>query len=237
MNALNSEVLGQLEFHVREAASDPGTGCLVIQGSGDRAFCAGADLGEIQGLASDGAHAFIRRGQRTMKAIEESPIPVVAAVDGWALGGGFELMLACHLVVASERSRFGLPEAKLGCLPGFGGTQRLLTAVGRAPAFYLLLTGEPVDAGRAWEIGLLSVPPVAMDSFDTEVSRLARGLQAGSRSGMRNILESALHAARPADLEHEAALAALAIASADGQEGISAFAERRTPRFSREKQA
>lgn len=230
LNALNSGVLDALTRHVETAGPD-GAGCIVIRGAGDRAFCAGADLDEIDGLSSDEAHAFIRRGQRAMSAVENSPVPVIAAVDGYALGGGFELMLSCHLVVASDRSSFGLPEAKIGCIPGFGGTQRLLTAVGRAPAFHLLLTGERVDAQRAWEIGLLSVPPVAAAELTEHVAALADGLAAGSRTGTRNILEAGRQAARPAALEHEAALAAIAIASADGREGIRSFAERRAPKF------
>jgi enoyl-CoA hydratase len=230
LNALNSAVLDALTRHVETAGPD-GAACVVIAGAGERAFCAGADLDEIDGLSSDEAHAFIRRGQRAMNAVDTSPIPVIAAVDGFALGGGFELALSCHLVVASDRSRFGLPEAKIGCMPGFGGTQRLLTAVGRAAAFHLLLTGEPVDAQRAWEIGLLSVPPVAAAELTEHVEALANRLVAGSRTGTRNILEAGRQAARPAALEHEAALAALAIASADGREGIRAFAERRTPTF------
>jgi enoyl-CoA hydratase len=237
MNALNAEVLGVIESAVAEASSDVNIGCIVIRGEGDRAFCAGADLGEIRGLSSDAAHAFIRHGQRTMSTIEASPIPVVAAVDGWALGGGFELMLACHLVVASDRSRFGLPEAKIGCIPGFGGTQRLMTAVGRAPGFFLLLTGDPIDADRASAIGLLSIPPVSPVGFDAEVAKLADAVAGGSRTGVRSIIEAGMRAAQPAALEHEAALAALAIASADGQEGIAAFAERRSPNFAREAQS
>ncbi len=237
LNALNSDVLGGLAAEVDRAGADPAIGCLVIRGSGDRAFCAGADLGEITGLSADAAHAFIRRGHRAMLAIEQSTIPVIAAVDGFALGGGFEMALACHLVVASDRSSFGLPEAKIGCIPGFGGTQRLMTAVGRAPAFHLLLTGERIDAARAWEIGVLSVPPVPAAALPAEVTRLAATVAAGSRGGLTSILEAGRRAARPAELEHEAALAALAIASADGQEGITAFAERRTPVFRKERRS
>lgn len=230
LNALNSAVLDALTRHVEGARPD-GARCIVIRGAGERAFCAGADLDEINGLTSDEAHAFIRRGHRAMNAVDASPVPVIAEVDGFALGGGFELMLACHLVVASDRSSFGLPEAAIGCIPGFGGTQRLLTTVGRAPAFHLLLTGHRVDAERAWQIGLLSVPPVPATELTEHVEALAGRLAAGSRTGTRNILEAARLAARPAALELEAALAAIAIASPDGQEGIRAFGERRAPKF------
>jgi enoyl-CoA hydratase len=234
LNALNSQVLAELREAVEAAAADPALGAIVLRGSGERAFCAGADLGEIDGLDAEQAHAFIRHGHRTMSAVAGARIPVIAAVDGFALGGGLELMLACHLVVASERSQFGLPEANIGAIPGFGGTQRLFTTVGKAAAFHLLLTGERIDAHRAWQIGLLSIPPLAHADLEATVSALATKVSAGSRSGMASILEAAGQGAAAAALEHEAALAGLAIASADGQEGIRAFAERRTPHFKRE---
>ena len=233
LNALNSGVLVDLADLVRESDRD-GVGCLVIRGAGGRAFCAGADLDEMVSLDVAGAHAFIRRGHAAMEAVERSPVPVVAAVDGYALGGGFELVLACHLVVASTSASFGLPEAKIGCIPGFGGTQRLMSAVGRPAAYHLLLTGRRIDAARAWEHGLLSVPPVAQDSLGEEVAELATEVAAGSRPGIRNILEASRRSVRPVALEHEAALAAIAIASPDGKEGIRAFAEKRTPVFEQE---
>lgn len=235
LNALNSSVLSDLRGLISEAAADGSVGCVVLRGAGERAFCAGADMDELRGLSSEGAHAFIRRGQQAMLAVDESPIPVVAAVDGFALGGGLELMLACHLAVASARSSFGLPEVKIGCIPGFGGTQRLLTASGKAPALYLMLTGERVDAARAWDTGLLSLPPVAPARFEATVEDLAQRVAAGSRGGLGFILEAARRAYAPEALEHEAALAAIAISSADGQEGISAFAERRAPIFGKER--
>ncbi len=233
LNALNSSVLRELVSHLDSAATEPTVGAVVIRGSGDRAFCAGADLDEISGLDIEQAHAFIRGGHRAMSAVESSPVPVIAAVDGYALGGGLELMLSCQIVIASERSSFGLPEAKIGCIPGFGGTQRLLTTTGKAAAFHLMLTGQRIDAARAWHIGLLSVPPVASTEFATEVAELAATIAAGSRGGLGNMLEAARHAAHPDALEHEAALAAIAIASADGQEGIRSFAEKRSPAFDR----
>ena len=144
---------------------DPSVGCVVIRGAGDRAFSAGADLDEIRGLGVVEAQEFIHAGHRTMSAIATSKVPVIAEVDGFALGGGFELALACHLVVASDRSQFGLPEARIGCMPGFGGTQRLPASVGKPAAMHLLLSGERVDAERAWQIGLLSVPPLVAGSL------------------------------------------------------------------------
>lgn len=233
LNALNRTVLDELRRCVDLASRDR-VGCLVIRGAGDRAFCAGADLEEISGLESGEAHAFIRSGHQAMSVIENSRVPVIAAVDGFALGGGFELMLACHIVLASDRSSFGLPEAKIGCMPGFGGTQRLFAAVSKAVGYRILLGGDRFDAQRAWEIGLLSAPPVEETLFAHQVRTLAESLAASSRSGTRSILEAAGRATRSAGLEHEAALAALAIASPDGREGINSFTERRKPIFTQE---
>jgi len=234
LNALNSQVLAELHNLVEGVQTDATVGAIVLGGEGGRAFCAGADLAEIRGLTSDEAHRFIRHGQRTMSRIETSDVPVIAAVDGWALGGGFELTLACHLVVASDRSRFGLPEAKIGCMPGFGGTQRIMAVTGKPQAFYLMLTGDPIDAERAWAAGLLSVPPIPAELLETSVSELAHKIASGSRTGVRSILEAGRRTTQAMALEHEAALAALAIASPDGHEGIASFAERRTPTFARE---
>ncbi|WP_326686200.1 enoyl-CoA hydratase/isomerase family protein [Streptomyces sp. NBC_01795] len=235
LNALNGAVLDHLADEIRRVTEETtAVRCLVIRGAGDRAFSAGADLEEIRGLDADQAHAFIRRGHRAMTAIEHSPVPVLAEVDGFALGGGFELMLACHVVIASDRSQFGLPEARIGCIPGFGGTQRLSRAVGKAAAFHLMLTGGRIDAHRAWEIGLLSVPPVPAAELRDEAEATAGQIASGSRTGLANLLEAARQGTSGPSLEHEAALAALSIASADGQEGITSFAERRKPVFTEE---
>jgi enoyl-CoA hydratase len=234
LNALNTSVLEALAEEVRRAAAETSVGCLVIRGAGERAFSAGADLEEIRGLDADRAHAFIRRGHRAITAIDEASVPVLAEVDGFALGGGFELMLACHVVMASDRSQFGLPEARIGCIPGFGGTQRLPKTVGKAAAFHLMLTGGRIDARRAWEVGLLSVPPVPAADLRSEAESTAQLIASGSRTGLANLLEAARQGTAGPALQHEAALAALSIASVDGQEGITSFAERRQPVFNQE---
>ena len=234
LNALNSEVLRELRSAFEEVERDRSVGCVVIRGKGDRAFSAGADLEEIRGLTIEESQAFINAGHQTMSAIATSTVPVIAEVDGFALGGGFELMLACHLVLASDRSQFGLPEARIGCIPGFGGTQRLPASVGKPAALHLMLSGERIDADRAWQVGLLSVPPLNPEELPAETVRLATLIASGSRGGLANILDAARPALAPAALAHEAALAAMAIASRDGQEGITSFAERRKPVFHEE---
>ncbi|MDT7617093.1 MAG: enoyl-CoA hydratase [Pseudonocardiales bacterium] len=234
LNALNRDVLAALEDELTAAARDETIGAVLIDGTGERAFCAGADLTELDGLDAAGAHHLLLRGQRIVAAIEELPVPVVAAVDGYALGGGFEIALACPIVLASDRSRFGLPEARLGLMPGYGGTQRLRRAVGHAPAMALLLTGAPVDAARAWHLGLLSAPPEPPDGLARTAADLAGELAQLSRPTLGLILESARSPSEGVEgLRHEAALAALAIASGDGQEGIRSFREKRPPLFHR----
>lgn len=232
LNALNRHVLAALDAELSAVADDNAIGAVLLDGAGDRAFCAGADLTELAGLAGPQAHDLLRRGQRIVTALEELPVPVVAAVDGYALGGGFEIALACPVVLASDRSHFGLPEARLGLMPGYGGTQRLRRAVGHAPAMAMLLTGRPIDAARAWHLGLLSGPPETADDLNHVAAELAAELAGLSRPNLGLLLESARAPVdSPDGLRHEAALAALAIASGDGQEGIAAFLAKRAPAF------
>ncbi|OZD11629.1 enoyl-CoA hydratase/isomerase family protein [Rhodococcus sp. 06-156-3C] len=231
LNALNSTVLSEIRSALERAQHEQTVGAIVIRGRGDRAFSAGADLDEIRGLSVEAAQSFIHAGQRTMSAIADSVVPVVAEVDGFALGGGFELMLSCHVVIASDRSQFGLPEARIGCIPGFGGTQRLAKSVGKPAALLMMLGGERIGSDRAWQTGLLSVPPLPPEDTATQARRQAELIASGSRSGVANILDAARPAFAAAALDHEAALAAISIAGRDGQEGIASFAERRAPTF------
>lgn len=234
LNALNHEIFEFLETAFDEIRLEEDIGAVLIDGSGDRAFCAGADLTELVDLDSTAAHEFLRRGQRVINAIEQLPVPVIAVVDGYALGGGCELALACPIVMASNRSQFGLPEARLGLMPGYGGTQRLRRAMGHAPAMAMMLTGRTIDAERAWHAGLLSAPPETSSDLPAVVASLAAELAGFSRPNLGLILESARFSPEGDEgLRHEAALAALAIASRDGQEGIRSFQEKRTPTFER----
>lgn len=233
LNALCTQLIEELADHLDEAQHDEGVGCLVLRGAGEKAFCAGADLDEILGAGHERASAFIDRGHALMEAIESAGVPVIAAVDGWALGGGMELALACHLIVSSTASRFGLPEAKIGCMPGFGGTQRIFAATTKPFAMRMLLSGEPVTADEAFHNGLLSFAPIAREEFSARVLDIAGTIARGSRPGTERILRAARLASAPAALEFEAALAATAISSADGQEGIRAFTEKRAPEFRR----
>jgi enoyl-CoA hydratase len=231
-NALNSGVLDALDAAVAAAAEDPAVRVLVLDAAGERAFCAGADLDELRGLSGLAARAHLARGQRVLRRLETCGVPSIAAVRGWALGGGFELALACSLIVGAESARFGLPEARLGLMPGYGGTQRLTRAVGPKAALTMMLTAEPINARRAWELGLLARPPVQDEELDERTSELAALLASRSPSSLASVLEC-VDAAHPPDaaLRHETALAGLATASPAAAEGISAFLEGRPPAF------
>jgi enoyl-CoA hydratase len=204
----------------------------VVGGAGERAFCAGADLDELRHLTAEEARQHLPRGHRLLRRIETLGLPTIAAVRGWALGGGFELALACSLIVASETARFGLPEPKLGLMPGYGGTQRLTRAIGQKTALAAMLTGEPIAAERAWQLGLLARPPMPDDPLDADVLTLAEAVAACSSSSLASILGMVDAASFGGlGLDHEVVLAGIAAASPHATEGISAFLERRPPSF------
>lgn len=156
LNALNSEMLSELRESFRELISDSKMRGVIFIGKGEKAFCAGADVIEMKDLKYDGAEEFARKGHKTMNMIANSGLISIAAINGYALGGGLELALACDIRIASKNARLGLPETGLGLIPGFGGTQRLPRLVGNGIALEIILTGEPIDAERAYNIGLIN---------------------------------------------------------------------------------
>lgn len=233
-NALNNDVLTGLREAVTEAASDPSVRAVILTGSGSKAFSAGADLKEIAEMGSDRADHVMRSGQEVMRTIERAPIPVIAAVNGVALGGGFELVLASTFSVMSTKASLGLPESGLGLIPGYGGTQRLPRLVGPAAAAHLMLTGTRLTADRAYALGLTPVPPVVPD----ELLEVANGIAAkiaeqgpGATRAILHALEVGRDAPLDTGLAAETGLAALAIAGEESTEGINAFLERRAARF------
>ena len=153
LNALSAALISELGTAIDQAVADPDVGGVILTGAG-RAFVAGADISELSGQTPMGAVARARRGQEIFGRFEHSPKPTVAAVNGFALGGGCELAMACHLRLAGESAKFGQPEVKLGIIPGYGGTQRLPRLVGTGRALQLLLTAEVIDAAEAYRIGL-----------------------------------------------------------------------------------
>lgn len=228
LNALNGELLRQLRHEIDEAFADPSVRVVVIDGAGDRAFCAGADLDELAGLDSAGALELLSRGQRLFRRIEQAAKPVIAAVDGYALGGGFELALACHFIVATDRARFGLPEATLGLIPGYGGTQRLVAAAGRQTALRVMLSGNRLTAAEADAAGLLAMRPVSPEDLPTAVSELAGQLCSATPAATAAVLSTVRDTATPPSLglSLEAASAAISISSEAGQAGIRSFLSR-----------
>jgi enoyl-CoA hydratase len=233
LNALNRQLLAELSAAVAETAAADAVRVLVLTGSGERAFAAGADISELAALDAEQARRFAEAGQALFGAIETLGKPSIAAVQGFALGGGCELAMACTLRVASETAQFGQPEIDLGTLPGFGGTQRLARLVGRGRALDLLLTGRRIRAAEAERIGLVNRVVPAAD-LRREALALAHTLAGKPPLAIRYILKAVTDGA-DLTLESaqalEASLFGLAAATADMKEGTAAFLAKRKASF------
>jgi enoyl-CoA hydratase len=233
LNALNRQTLLELQQAMIEAHGDEAVRVIVITGSGEKAFVAGADISEIRQQSTIEARAFSAMGQNLMALIQNFEKPVIAAVNGFALGGGMELALGCHLRIASNNARLGLPEIKLGIMPGFGGTQRLLRLAGTTRALEMALTGEPITAERAEQLGIVN-RVVEPDALATSVNELADQLAQAAPEAVRGILQ-AINQGADTDMNTALALEtarfALCCATEDMQEGTGAFLEKRTPEF------
>ncbi|HET9033425.1 MAG TPA: enoyl-CoA hydratase-related protein [Dokdonella sp.] len=233
LNALNRDTLNELKIAFEQARYDDSVRVVVLAGAGEKAFVAGADIAELNTLSPIEAQAFSRTGQALMRNIELLGKPVIARIQGFALGGGLELAMSCHLRIGSEKAKLGLPEITLGLLPGFGGTQRLLRLAGRSAALELCLLGQPVNAQRASELGLLT-RMVSVESLDDEVSTLADQLASSAPHALAGILDAILIGGECSPIEgldYESKAFALSCTSADMREGTSAFLERRKPVF------
>ena len=233
LNALNRETLNELTLAFAQAAQDDSVRVVILAGAGEKAFVAGADIAEMHGYTPAQAQLFSRAGQRLMSSIERLGKPVIARIQGFALGGGMELAMACHLRVASEKARFGQPEINLGLIPGFGGTQRLLRLAGRGAALELCLTGTPIDAQRAYALGIVN-RVVAAEALDETVNALAEQLAAAAPLAAAGILDAVLQGGETAldqGLEFETQAFALAFATEDMQEGTAAFLAKRKAQF------
>lgn len=230
-NALNTAVLEDLFSAVQRLAAE-GMRAIVLTGTGERAFSAGADLNELSDLDADAAFDLLVRGQRTMDAIAGSPVPVIAAVNGLALGGGFELVLSCTFAVLSNNASLGLPESGLGLIPGYGGTQRLPLAIGRPAAAHVMLTGDRLSAQRAYELGLSPVPPVDLGDLALRAREIAETIASKGPRAQAAIMTALRTSAATSDgLTLEASLAGAAIAGTEAAEGMSAFHDKRRPDF------
>ena len=233
LNALNRATLEALDAAFAAAAGDAAVRTLVLTGSGPKAFVAGADIAEMNGLSAIEGREFSLVGQRLMRRIERLPKPVVAMLNGYALGGGLELAMACHLRIAADTARLGQPEVNLGLVPGFGGTQRLLRLAGRAAALELCLTGVPIDAARALQLGLVNrVVPAA--ELEAQTMQLAAQLASAAPLALRGVLDAVVlggECAIEEGLQFETAQFALLFASEDMREGTNAFLQKRKPQF------
>jgi len=233
LNALNRDTLNELGLVFAQAAQDDAVRVVVLTGAGEKAFVAGADIAEMNGYTPVQAQGFSRAGQRLMTSIERLGKPVIARIQGFALGGGMELAMACHLRVASEKAKFGQPEINLGLIPGFGGTQRLLRLAGRGAALELCLTGAPINAQRAYELGIVT-RVVAPEALDEAVNTLADQLAAAAPLAAAGILDAVLQGGETAidqGLEFETQGFALAFSTEDMREGTTAFLEKRKAEF------
>ena len=233
LNALNGTVIAELGEAVTRVESDPDVHGVIVTGAGPKAFVAGADIAELGGQSPMEGQARALAGQRMMRRLERCGKPVVAAVNGFALGGGCELAMACHLRVASDAARFGQPEVKLGIGPGYGGTVRLPRLVGRGRALELLLTGAMIDAQEAWRIGLVN-RVVAADRLIAESEQLLRSILDNGPLAVRACLElvdAGLQMSLDDALGLEATWFGLLSATADMREGTRAFLEKRKAAF------
>lgn len=234
LNALNAQTLGELNQAFEQAGADASVRVVIVRGAGEKAFVAGADISELAQVSPVQARDFARHGQRTMRTVELLGKPVIAQIGGYALGGGMELALACHLRIASQNARFGQPEINLGVLPGFGGTQRLLRLTGRGVTLELCLGGAQIDATRAWELNLVN-RVVAADELEATTLALAEQLAAAAPEALRSILDAVIlggEADLMSGLDYEAQAFATCAATEDMREGTRAFLERRKAVFS-----
>ena len=234
LNALNAATLDALHAAFDAAAADPAVRVVVLTGSGPKAFVAGADIAEMSALSPAEARDFSLRGTRMMRRVEKMPKPVIAMINGFALGGGLELAMSCHLRIAADTAKVGQPEINLGLIPGFGGTQRLLRLAGRAATLDLCLLGAPIDATRALALGIVNRVVPAAD-LEAETMTLAEQLATSAPLALRGMLDCVNIGGEcgiEEGLEYESAQFGLIFSTDDMREGTKAFLERRKPGFS-----
>ena len=233
MNAMNEVVLNELESAIRSCIDDKSVGVMIISGSGDKAFVAGADIKKMQKIGPDEALVFAKAGQGLTLTIENSPKPIIAAINGYALGGGCEISLACHIRVCSDNAMFGQPEVLLGILPGWGGTQRLPKIVGLGLANEIITTGRMVKSFEAKEIGLVN-HVVSQDQLITKCEEIANQILKNGPDAIAESLSCIRHGdgkSTQDGLEEEAHRFSQLFGKKESNEGLSAFVEKRDPRF------
>jgi enoyl-CoA hydratase len=233
LNALTEETFTGMESLLDELENDAEIRVIILTGAGDKAFIAGGDISHLASLDAEGARQFALLAQRVIDRIETFPKPVIAAVNGYCLGGGNELAMGCDLRIAADSAKFGQPEVKLGIIPGFAGTQRLSRLVGKGRAKEMIYTGEMIDAAEACRIGLVN-RVVAKDRLIKEAKALAMKMCDKSASAIRlckEAIDNGLEMDFARAARYEADLFGLSFTTADCKEGISAFLEKRPAKF------
>jgi len=232
LNALNKTVISELESIIQDCYSNNEVHGLIITGSGNKAFIAGADISEFKELSKEEGIELAQKGQKLFKLIEELPKPVIAAVNGFALGGGCELAMCCHIRLASTNAKFGQPEVNLGIIPGYGGTQRLTQLVGKGKSLELILSGNIIDANEALKIGLVNhvfEPDILIQQSENLLQTiLAKSPQAISKSIQA---VNAFYQKEIDGFEKEVELFGECFGTSEMHEGVTAFIEKRKPDF------
>lgn len=234
LNALNTELLQELSNLLDHIKEDKSVEVVIITGSGEKAFVAGADITEMQKLTALEGRNFGKIGQDVFNKLESLPQPVIAAINGFALGGGCELAMACDIRIASEKAKFGQPEVSLGIAPGFGGTQRLPRLIGKGRAKELIFTGDIIDAGEAYRLGLVNkvvAPEELMNTAQVLAEKILSRAPVAVQLSKAAINEG-LNMDLASGIAYEAEIFGLCFATEDQKEGMTAFVEKRKPNFS-----
>ncbi len=232
LNALNSTMFDELDSFFSSDHKEYNVSCVIITGKGDKAFAAGADIKELQGLSNQQAESLSRKGQNIFSKIEEFHLPVIGAINGFALGGGCELAMACHIRVASAKARFGQPEVGLGIIPGYGGTQRLIQLIGKGKATELLLTGDMINAEEALHLGLVDYV-TEPEQLIVRALEIAAKLHTRGPLALAGVIKSvnAFFIQGVDGYAFEARTFGALASTSDFEEGIKAFIEKRKPVF------
>ena len=233
LNALNKATLEELHIAISEAFTNPTVGGIIITGAGQKAFVAGADISEFAALDKDGGRNLSREGQTNVfDQIEHGPKPVIAAVNGFALGGGLELAMACHIRIASDNAKMGLPEVTLGLIPGYGGTQRLTRLVGKGKALEMIMTADMITAAEAYQYELVN-HVVSQDALLSKAEEILNKILLRAPLAIASAIKAVNAATDPAvngfDVEIEEF--ARCFATNDLKEGVAAFIQKRKPEF------
>lgn len=233
LNALNGAVVRELECAFYELERDPAVKVVILTGAGEKAFVAGADIKEMATLDSCQGLAFARQGQQVLLALEKMSKPVIAVVNGFALGGGLELALACDFIYASDKAKLGFPEVTLGVIPGFGGTQNLPRLIGKSRANELIFTGKVIDAHKAQSWGLVNevIPPAEVMERARATAATIAAVGPLAVASAKDAIANGLNMGKADGCRYEAALFAVLFASADQKEGMAAFIEKRKALF------